>query len=311
MYGSRILLVLGLTTLLIFTLNTTARAECCECWREVAPRLELTSPYTRGEAVAYLQARLLELGFDPGPVDGVYGPLTHRAVTAFARCRHLAAASGVNSSLWQELMVEPVTAHATLPPLENPYITIDIATHRLTLYSNGKQYKQYPVACGTARTPTPLGEWTIVHKAVNWGSGFGTRWMGLNVPWGIYGIHGTNKPWTIGTRASHGCIRMYNKDVEELYPLVPSGTPVKIFDSSANANPRVTRMRLMQLGSTGPDVVYIQQKLKEKGVYLGYADGRYGKMTVTAVKYLQYLYGRPATGIMDRETYHILGLVTR
>jgi L,D-transpeptidase ErfK/SrfK len=41
-----------------------------------------------------------------------------------------------------------------------------------------------------------------------------------------YGIHGTNQEWVIGTRASHGCIRMYNRDVLELFPQVPVGTPV-------------------------------------------------------------------------------------
>ena len=48
---------------------------------------------------------------------------------------------------------------------------------------------------------------------MNWGGGFGTRWLGLNVPWGIYGIHGTNQPWSIGTQASAGCIRMFNRHV--------------------------------------------------------------------------------------------------
>ncbi len=43
------------------------------------------------------------------------------------------------------------------------------------------------------------------------------RWIGLNVPWGVSGIHGTNMPGTIGSEASHGCIRMLDKDVEEHY----------------------------------------------------------------------------------------------
>ena len=53
--------------------------------------------------------------------------------------------------------------------------------------------------------------------------------MQLNVPWGIYGIHGTDKPWSIGQAVSHGCVRMYNQDAEELYGKVPVGTPVRIF----------------------------------------------------------------------------------
>jgi lipoprotein-anchoring transpeptidase ErfK/SrfK len=41
-----------------------------------------------------------------------------------------------------------------------------------------------------------------------------------------YGIHGTNQEWVIGTKASHGCIRLYNKDIMELFPRVPLGTMV-------------------------------------------------------------------------------------
>lgn len=60
---------------------------------------------------------------------------------------------------------------------------------------------------GKAATPTPLGYFKVTDKAA-WAGGFGTRWMGLDAPWGEYGIHGTNKPWTVGQRKSGGCIRM-------------------------------------------------------------------------------------------------------
>ncbi|RUM88621.1 MAG: hypothetical protein DSZ24_03225 [Thermodesulfatator sp.] len=45
---------------------------------------------------------------------------------------------------------------------------------------------------------------------------------------GAYAIHGTNKPWGIGRRVSHGCIRLYPEDIAALFPLVPVGTPVKV-----------------------------------------------------------------------------------
>jgi lipoprotein-anchoring transpeptidase ErfK/SrfK len=61
-----------------------------------------------------------------------------------------------------------------------------------------------------------------------WGEQFGGHFMQLNVPWGIYGIHGTNKPWSIGQAASHGCVRMYNQDAAELYEKAYIGMPVKI-----------------------------------------------------------------------------------
>lgn len=105
-------------------------------------------------------------------------------------------------------------------------IIIDTTRCRLFLFYGTKLVRSYPVAVGKPETPTPIGNWRIKRKAMNWGSGFGTRWLGLNVPWGIYGIHGTNKPYTIGGHESAGCIRMFNRDVEELYNLVPLGTPV-------------------------------------------------------------------------------------
>ena len=51
------------------------------------------------------------------------------------------------------------------------------------------------------------------------------RWLGVN---GSVGIHGTAEEWSIGSRASHGCIRMRVRDVVDLYPRVPMGTPVLI-----------------------------------------------------------------------------------
>lgn len=105
-------------------------------------------------------------------------------------------------------------------------ITINRAARRLNLYKNGKVYKTYPVAIGKGRTPTPRGIFKIINKQVNPGGPYGARWMGLNAK-GV-GIHGTNNPHSIGGPVSHGCIRMYNKDVIELFNIVPVSTVVKI-----------------------------------------------------------------------------------
>jgi len=111
----------------------------------------------------------------------------------------------------------------------NPYsIIINRASHTLSLYKNGKLVKKYPVAVGKPSTPTPTGHYKIINKELNPGGPFGVRWMGLNVPGGGYGIHGTNNPNSIGKDISHGCIRMYNNDVIELNNLVQIGTPVTI-----------------------------------------------------------------------------------
>jgi lipoprotein-anchoring transpeptidase ErfK/SrfK len=107
-------------------------------------------------------------------------------------------------------------------------ITVNLNAHTLTLFKDGKINKVYPVAVGKASTPTPKGDYKIVNRQLHPGGAFGIRWLGLNIPGGNYGIHGTNNPSSIGKSISHGCIRMYNNDVLELSNLVPIGTTVKI-----------------------------------------------------------------------------------
>lgn len=107
-------------------------------------------------------------------------------------------------------------------------IEIDRRSRRLKLLNDNRIVKEYPVAVGKSSTPMPPGTWTITEKAL-WGAQFGGHFMRLSIPWGIYGIHGTDKPWSIGQAVSHGCVRMYSSDAAELYNTVPVGTAVYIY----------------------------------------------------------------------------------
>ncbi|WP_330602875.1 L,D-transpeptidase family protein [Anaerosolibacter carboniphilus] len=128
-----------------------------------------------------------------------------------------------------------------------------------------------------------MGNWTIIEKS-KWGKGFGTRWMGLNVPWGRYGIHGTNNPSSIGRSASHGCIRMRNKDVEDLYRYIKIDTPVTIWGGIFG--PFGNGFRILIPGDRGADVFEVQKRMKRMGYYLGYIDGIYGEeMKYYVIKY--------------------------
>jgi lipoprotein-anchoring transpeptidase ErfK/SrfK len=127
-------------------------------------------------------------------------------------------------------------------------ITIDRAAFRLRLFKDLGLRRSYGVAVGQPAYPTPTGLFRVQTKQVNpvwsvpnspWaGELAGTvvqggtaanplkaRWMGIAN--GV-GIHGTGEDWSIGTRASHGCIRMHVADVVALYRRVPIGTPVLI-----------------------------------------------------------------------------------
>jgi len=107
-------------------------------------------------------------------------------------------------------------------------IEVNRKTKKLMFYLQGQLYKTYPVAVGKPETPTPLGEFTIYEKNPRPHPGLGTRWMAFTYE--RHGIHGTFNPWTIGTEATAGCIRMYNEDVEEIFFLAPLGTPVIIYE---------------------------------------------------------------------------------
>ena len=278
----------------------------CGPERTIAPLV----PYLAGPDVLELQERLLSLGYGPLAPDGVYGPRTTEAVRRFQRDRGIEPDGVVGPATWEALAGEPAAAPAQTAPGQKPSgelsIVVDTEKFTLTLYADGRPFKTYRVAVGRPSqfTLSPVGEWRIIQKSVNWGGGFGTRWMGLNVPWGIYGIHGTNKPWSIGTRASAGCIRMHNRDVEELYSWVPVGTRVTIIGPM----PDVSFDRRLSPGATGRDVVFVQFRLQELGFDARGADGRYGPNTAEAVRALQRLYGLPVDGDAYEDVYYILGL---
>jgi hypothetical protein len=203
---------------------------------------------------------------------------------------------------WDERELAAIPGQPSKAPAGKVSLVIKVTERLLEVHSDGELYKQYRIAVGKGETPTPVGEWNVVWKDYDWGSGFGTRWMGLNVPWGIYGIHGTNNPWSIGRFASHGCIRMRNRDVEELFEWVPIGTEVKIVGR------KVRVQRNLRYQMSGADVVVLQQKLRELGYLESRADGIFGPVTEAAVRAYQSDHGLETTGIVDKQTIGGLGL---
>jgi lipoprotein-anchoring transpeptidase ErfK/SrfK len=112
---------------------------------------------------------------------------------------------------------------------------------RTLLWKRGSEIiKAYPVAIGRKGMDTPEGDFKVTSKVAHpvWyhekkqippdspENLLGTRWLGLNQKG--YGIHGTRNPETIREAASHGCVRMFNRDVEELFEWIPVGTRVSI-----------------------------------------------------------------------------------
>lgn len=129
------------------------------------------------------------------------------------------------------------TSSFTVTRLDFPWptcIVIDKSDFKLYWVRDGVLVKTYPIAIGKPGTATPVGIWKVGMKHItSWGSVYGPRKLRLyrktssGFVYTAYAIHGTNQEWVIGTMASHGCIRMYNRDVLELYPQVAVGTMVQ------------------------------------------------------------------------------------
>lgn len=125
-------------------------------------------------------------------------------------------------------------------------IVVSIPDRRLAVVEHGRVKKLYRVAVGAQETPSPTGRFRIVNKvaqpgywhngrAVSPGPGnpVGSRWIGLDLA--HYGIHGTNEPKSVGEAASHGCVRMGRRDLEELFAQVRVGDEVEIADAPIGA----------------------------------------------------------------------------
>jgi lipoprotein-anchoring transpeptidase ErfK/SrfK len=143
---------------------------------------------------------------------------------------------------------KPAVGIAQLRRRYHTVLTVDRRALKLRLFKRLKLSKTYGIAIGAAGFDTPSGQFSIQSKQVNpawhvpnsdWAGGLQgqtipggapnnplkARWLGVN---GSVGIHGTAEEWSIGSRASHGCIRMRVRDVVDLYPRVPMGAPVLI-----------------------------------------------------------------------------------
>lgn len=184
-------------------------------------------------------------------------------------------------------------------------IVVDITTNSLSIFQDGKLIKSYPCASGKPSTPSPIGTWKIVNKGT-WGSAFGGRWMGLNVPWGTYGIHGTSRPESIGNHASAGCIRMKNEDVAELYDYVTIGTYVIIWGGPYGSFGE--RLRPIKPGMTGSDIYALQKILKEKGYYKGALNGIYNDSLKYAIHKYQKDNNLPISDTLTISFYNKLGI---
>ena len=118
------------------------------------------------------------------------------------------------------------------------FLRVDRGALRATLYRRGHRIWTSRIGVGAPSTPTPAGRFWIRTRLKGFGGGtvygpfaFGTAAYSVLSDWpggGVIGIHGTNEPWLIPGRPSHGCIRVPNAKIRRLAQLMPVGTPVRV-----------------------------------------------------------------------------------
>lgn len=176
------------------------------------------------------------------------------------------------------------------------HLYVDLDEKLMYMYRDGELVKKYEVSGGKPSSPSPLGTWKIISKDT-WGEGFGGAWLGFNVPWGKYGIHGTTEPWAVGKyNNSKGCIRMRNDEARELYKLVPYNSLVTIVYENRPFYP-------MRDGDVGSDVLAVERALKKLGYYHGGEDGVFGSSLKKAVMEFQKDNKLYVTGVINNSTY--------
>ena len=154
-------------------------------------------------------------------------------------------------------------------------IVINLSELRLYFFYRVGQtefIKTFPIGIGTEGNDTPIGQFAIIEKIVrpSWHvpesimeekpylppvvppgpeNPLGSHAMRLSVPTIL--IHGTNKPWAVGRRATHGCIRLYPEDIPVLFNSVPKGMKVTILAQPVKAGLKDERVYLEVHGEDG------------------------------------------------------------
>jgi lipoprotein-anchoring transpeptidase ErfK/SrfK len=136
-------------------------------------------------------------------------------------------------------LAQDVSVLAAAPARARRQVIVSVADRKLVVMEQGAVLRVFPVAVGAEVSPSPTGTFEIVSRLTEptyYHSGIvippgndnplGPRWVGFNKKG--YGIHGTNAPRSIGKAASHGCIRLRNRDIVEFFAMVNIGDTVEI-----------------------------------------------------------------------------------
>ena len=176
-----------------------------------------------GAEVAWLEQKLTDLTYRPGPVDGVFDKRTYQAVLAFQKWEGLARDGVVGAGVWSRLL--SATAPTASISGSGEWIEVSKAKQVLLYVSNGVVTRTLAVSTGNPDVGivTPSRTFTVYAKSGKWD---GPRYKPLYLR-GVLAIHGY--PSVPAWPASHGCIRVPLWDMDEFFPLIAVGTSVHVY----------------------------------------------------------------------------------
>lgn len=316
-----------------------------------------------GKKVKQIQQRLYDLGYYTGNISGNYLGNTRNAVKAFQKQNGLTVDGVVGEGTWNALFNEPdvvgpdATPRPTAAPTPVPFhITVDVNNQAVTVYSrdeNGEYtvvVRQMICSTGTKKNPSDVGDWVLSGRKARWcyfpkWGDYAQYWTKIN---GSIAFHSviynsvstkdlsTKSYHRLGSRASHGCVRLLVADAKWVYDNIPEGTVVTITEklpddpelrASLKTPPLNNKTMLpqetpqptaepvyvsgalpplpltqMKKDSSGEDVYWLQRRLTELGYYHGKCSGTFLGGTQNAVKAFQTDHGLKVTGVADVQT---------
>ncbi len=321
-----------------------------------------------GERVKTLQARMTNLGYYSGPISGNFARQTLRAVKAIQVQNGMKETGVVDEATWNvifndsRIVMPDATPKPTPTPTPVPFaMTVDVTNQVTTVYGRDENggytvpVRRMLCSTGTKANPSDVGDWVLNGRHAKWcvfpkwGNSYARYWTRINASIAFHSViytavsldaMKTSSYKALGSRASHGCIRLTVEDAKWVYENIGAGTVVSIREDlpadpelrdalklpnlkkgtsvpvetpvptpepeyDANRQPELGNRRLKQ-GSEGPEVFWVQTRLKELGYYAGYVGGKMLKGTVNALKNFQRDHGIYGSGEVDQKTLDAL-----
>ena len=321
-----------------------------------------------GKLVKQLQQRMTDLGYYSGPVSGNFARQTLRAVKAIQTQNGLKDTGVVDEETWNvifndnRVVLPGHTPKPTPEPTPVPFaITVDVENQVTTVYGRDEEgnytvpVRRMLCSTGTKANPSDVGDWVLNGRHARWcvfpkwGNSYARYWTRINASIAFHSViytavsldaMKTSSYKALGSRASHGCIRLTVEDAKWIYDNIGEGTVVSIREKmpkdpelryalqlpslkkgtsipvetpvptpepeyDASQAPELSNRRIRK-NAEGPDVYWVQRRLAELGYYEGYVGGKMLDGTVRALQKFQKEHGIYASGEVDKKTLEAL-----